>query len=134
MIQHGKAPTKGTALVVDDEDRIRGLLQMAVRALGYEVEEAADGQEALRCLARRSYDVVLCDLLMPGMNGDSLFRICREENPAVASRFIFVTCCPGGLPCTDFAASSGQPRLTKPWRLADIQAAIDQIARPVAVA
>jgi CheY-like chemotaxis protein len=134
MAQHGEATAKRTVLVVEDEDRIRELLQMAVRALGHEVEEAPNGQQALRCLARRSYDVIFCDLLMPRMTGDELFRICRQEHPEVAGRFVFVTSCLGGLPCTDFAVNTGQPLLTKPWRLGEIEAAIDQIARSVAVA
>jgi CheY-like chemotaxis protein len=134
MTQHGEATTERTALVVDDEEMIRTVLRMVVSELGYEVDEAADGQEALRYLASRSYDVVLCDLLMPGMRGDELFQVCRQENPQVASRFVFLTSCLAGLPCTDFATTTGQPLLTKPWRLAEMQAAIDQIARPVAVA
>jgi CheY-like chemotaxis protein len=134
MNQHSEPPAKRKVLVVDDEDYLRGLLQTAVQALGHEVDVAADGQEALRCLARGSYDVVICDLAMPDMTGDELFRMCREEHPEVASRFIFLTGWPEGLLSTDFAAASGQPYLHKPCRLAAIQAAIDQIAGPVAAA
>jgi two-component system NtrC family sensor kinase len=133
MSQHSEAPTERAALVVDDEAMIRTVLQMVVSELGYEVDEAADGDEALQCLARRSYDVVLCDLLMPGMQGDELFRICRQENPQAASRFVFLSGCSGSEGSADFAANSGQPCLIK-HRIDEVQAAIDQIARPVAVA
>jgi CheY-like chemotaxis protein len=133
MTQLGEASTKRTVLVVDDDEVIRTVLQLVVSELGYEVDEAADGQEALRCLARRSYDVVLCDLLMPGMQGDELFRICRQENPQAASRFVFLSGCSGSERSSNFAANSGQPCLIK-HRIDEVQAAIDQIARPVAVA
>jgi CheY-like chemotaxis protein len=133
MSQHSDAPTERAALVVDDEEMIRTVLQMVVSELGYEVDEAADGQEALRYLVSRNYDVVLCDLLMPGMRGDELFQACRQENPQVASRFIFLTGCSGSERSADFAANSGQPCLIK-HRIDDVQAAIDQITRTVAVA
>jgi CheY-like chemotaxis protein len=85
--------TKRIVLVVDDEDQVRALLQTAVQVLGYEADVAATGQEALRCLARRDHDVVLCDLLMPDLTGDEVFRICREEHPEVARRFVFISRC-----------------------------------------
>lgn len=110
------------------------MLRSAVLALGYDAEVAASGQEALDHLARRSYDAVICDLLMPNMTGDELFRICREEQPEVASRFVFLSGHYGDLPSTDVAAASGQPYLKKPCRLAEIGAAIDRIAPPVTVA
>jgi two-component system, cell cycle sensor histidine kinase and response regulator CckA len=134
MNQPSEAPATRSVLVIDDEDQVRSLLQMAVQALGHEADVAADGQEALDCLARRSYDVVICDLLMPKITGDEVFRICREEDPGVSRRFVFVTGCPTGYPPTDFAAASGQPFLAKPCRLGDIRVAIDQVVRPVAAA
>jgi two-component system, NtrC family, sensor kinase len=131
MDQYSEPSTKRTALVVDDEDQVRAVLQMAVRALGYEAEAAVSGQEALGCLARRSYDVVICDLRMPDMTGDEVFRICREQPPEVARRFVFLSGCSGGERSADFANASGQPCLLKPCRIADVQAAVDQLACPV---
>ncbi|MEI6500179.1 MAG: response regulator [Armatimonadota bacterium] len=121
-------------LIVEDQPLVRDILHQAVSALGYEAQVAANGQEALDRLAGQSYDVVICDLLMPHMTGDELFRVCQRIHPQVAARFVFLSGHYGGLPSTDFAATSGQPFLMKPCRLADIQAAVDQIGQRVGVA
>jgi two-component system response regulator MprA len=56
-------------LVVDDERAVREALERALRLEGYEVEQAADGQEALLSIARRSVDAIVLDVLMPVMDG-----------------------------------------------------------------
>jgi two-component system NtrC family sensor kinase len=121
------AESTRTILVVDDDDHIRALLRIWFAALGFEVVAAAGGGEALALLGSREYDVVICDLLMPNMTGDELFRLCRERWPEVARHFVFLSGGPRGLPAVDFAAASGQPCLAKPCRLAEMQAAIEQV-------
>ena len=127
------ATPKRTVLVVDDDGRVRAMLLAWFEAQDLDVAAAADGEEALALLRRREYYVVICDLLMPKMTGDELFRICREERLEVASRFIFLTGGCRGLPPVDFAVNSGQPFLSKPFRLTELQAAIDQITCPLVV-
>ena len=60
---------KGTLLVVDDELVNQMLLASSLKQAGYEVATASDGQEALRLLRARPFDVVLLDILMPEMDG-----------------------------------------------------------------
>lgn len=62
-------------LVVDDEPAVRDALARALRLEGYEVELAADGREALAALAARPADVVVLDVLMPGLDG---LEVCRR--------------------------------------------------------
>jgi DNA-binding NtrC family response regulator len=70
-------------LVVDDEDGVRSFLAESIRRDGYEVEEAKDGSVAL-VLARDSpFDVVLTDLNMPKVDGMSVVRTLRTEQPNV---------------------------------------------------
>jgi DNA-binding response OmpR family regulator len=56
-------------LIVDDEPNIRSALGRALNLLGYTVEEASTGQEALTMLQRASFDLIVLDLRMPGMDG-----------------------------------------------------------------
>lgn len=115
-----------TVLVVEDADQVRHLLQQAVLALGYRAETACSGQEALACLSLRRYDVVLCNLQMAGMNGNELFRICRQQYPEVADRFVFLSAF-GRFAAGSLAAASGQPFLAKPCRLTEIRTVIDRV-------
>ncbi|PWU68611.1 MULTISPECIES: response regulator transcription factor [Gracilibacillus] len=62
-------------LVVDDEDRIRRLLKMYLEREEYTVEEAADGEEALKKALNEDYEVILLDLMMPGKDG---LEVCKE--------------------------------------------------------
>ena len=64
-----------TLLIVDDEQRIRELIRKYAVFEGYEVDEAADGMQAVeKCRARR-YDLVIMDVMMPELDG---FSACRE--------------------------------------------------------
>jgi two-component system response regulator MprA len=67
------------ALVVDDEPAVREALERALRYDGFAVELAADGQQAIRCLASGRPDVVLLDVLMPLIDG---LEVCRRMRHA----------------------------------------------------
>jgi two-component system response regulator MprA len=65
-------------LVVDDERPVREALERALRLEGYEVELAADGQEALLAVGRRSVDAIVLDVLMPVLDGLETCRALRR--------------------------------------------------------
>jgi len=73
----------GRILVVDDEQKMRRLLEMALRNMGHEVAEAADGEEALARFNESPFDLVLTDMRMPRMNGLQLLRNLRERGEEV---------------------------------------------------
>lgn len=66
-------------LVVDDEDRIRRLLRMYLEKENYNIEEAADGAEALDKAINNEYDLILLDLMLPKMDGIEVAKQLREE-------------------------------------------------------
>jgi two-component system response regulator AtoC len=68
-------------LVADDEPSLRHVLTLVLSGLGYEVRAVADGDEALRELAARDYDVLLCDVRMPKRDGLSVLRQALAEHP-----------------------------------------------------
>ncbi|MCX4247435.1 sigma-54-dependent transcriptional regulator [Paraliomyxa miuraensis] len=70
-------------LVVDDEEGIRSFLAEALLDEGHHVEQAADGEQALRALARHGFEVVLTDLKMPHLDGMGLLERLRRDQPEV---------------------------------------------------
>lgn len=62
-------------LIVDDEQKIRGLIRKYAVFEGYEVEEATNGMEAVELCRRQPYDLVIMDIMMPELDG---FSACRE--------------------------------------------------------
>ena len=81
----------GSVLVVDDDANNRDLLSRRLRRLGYEVEVGHDGQHALDLLGGRSFDVVLLDVMMPGLDGFETLKILRESRPATDLPVIMAT-------------------------------------------
>lgn len=88
----GRAQLQGhSVFVVDDEESIRELVQEGLSARGMIVEGAASSEEALTLLPQRTYDIVLCDYNLPGMNGDQFFEKLRAKNLAAKTKFVFMT-------------------------------------------
>ncbi len=75
--------TAGNILVVDDEDKLRGLLQRIIALEGYNVYEAADCKAALRMLQKEDIDVVVCDVQLPDGNGLDFTRGVKTRFPGV---------------------------------------------------
>jgi DNA-binding NtrC family response regulator len=75
---------KGSILVVDDEEIMRDVLETILSGAGYKVDLARTGEEALEAYGRKSYDVVLMDVSMPGMGGlTTLEEIIKIDEEAV---------------------------------------------------
>ncbi len=68
-------------LVVDDEGAIRYSVGKTLQRIGYEVEEASSGEEALEMMAKRDYDVILTDIRMPGLTGVDLLKRIKDISP-----------------------------------------------------
>jgi DNA-binding response OmpR family regulator len=68
-------------LVVDDEGAIRYSVSKTLQRIGYEVEEAASGEEALEMMGKREYDVILTDIRMPGLTGVDLLKRIKDIAP-----------------------------------------------------
>ena len=80
---------KQRMLIVDDEQDICDLLHDFFSARGFEVASAFSGEEALRHLRRSSADVVLLDILLPGVSGIEVLRRARKIRPR--AKFIMVS-------------------------------------------
>src|SRR5215472_3524887 len=71
-------------LIVEDDDQARASLAEARSRAGHFVTEAADGVRAAELIAERAFDVVICDVHIPGPDGMALFRRLRREAPGTA--------------------------------------------------
>lgn len=78
-------------LVVDDNENNRDMLSRRLRRRGYEVVLAEDGQQALDLIEVESFDLVLLDIMMPGVNGTEVLQTVRETRDAYSLPIIMVT-------------------------------------------
>jgi len=79
-------------LVVDDEPDICSVLALALEADGFDVAKAPDARTALAELESAPPDIVILDIMMPGMDGFELLGQVRQRRLAPDTRFIVVTC------------------------------------------
>ena len=68
-------------LVIDDEKSIRKTLKEILEYEKYQVDEAADGMEGLTLIEKNKYDIVLCDIKMPKMDGLELLEKVMQSSP-----------------------------------------------------
>jgi len=82
------------ALIVDDDEPIRSMLAMIIRHHGFDVDTAADGDEAIESIENDGFDVVLLDLMMPRVDGYAVLRHMREHEPDMLRHTIIATAVP----------------------------------------
>jgi CheY-like chemotaxis protein len=123
----GTSKVRGRILIVDDEQLVRSLLN---RMLGrdHEVVTVASGEAARTILENdSSFDVILCDLMMPGMTGMDLHEWLVTHRPALAGRVVFVT---GGAftpQASDYVSRVGNARFEKPFRPGQLKSLISEM-------
>ena len=113
-----------SVLVVEDERALAIAVTEALTDAGLVVDHAGDGEDALARVRERAYDVIVCDLKMPRVDGMTLYRAIATTAPALARRVIFVTGDVAGTDAERFLADTGCRWLAKPFRLSDLLRAV----------
>jgi PAS domain S-box-containing protein len=111
-------------LVVEDEAKLASAVVDALRDAGYIVQHAPDGEEALTKVKANAFDLVICDLKMPRMDGKAFYKMLSAAAPGLAKRVIFVTGDVAGTDAERFLEDSGCRWLAKPFRLGDLLRAV----------
>jgi PAS domain S-box-containing protein len=121
---------RGTrALVIEDEHALGEAVASALADEGFRPDRASDGEEALRKVRERHYDVIICDLKMPRVDGIAFFREVSASMPHVARRLIFVTGDVAGTEAERFLEECGCRWVPKPFRLRDLVRAARETLR-----
>jgi signal transduction histidine kinase len=111
-------------LVVEDEAALATAVMDALHDADYVTEWAADGEQALAKVQAKRYDLVICDLRMPKLDGKAFYRSLSAAVPALAKRVVFVTGDVAGTDAEQFLNDTGCRWLAKPFRLGDLLRAV----------
>ena len=114
-------------LVADDEGYIRDLLTTALRFVGYEVAPADDGYEALRVIDEFQPDLILLDVMMPGVDGYEVCRRLRDRGDQTP--VIFLTARDGGPDKLTGFGTGADDYVTKPFDLEEVLARIHAVLK-----
>src|SRR5262249_43045123 len=96
-------------LVVDDEPGFLSGLTRLLQRDGHSVETATNGQEALTLLQEGGFDLLLCDLRMPALDGQTFYGLLKRQHPTLRQRLIFLTGDTLGVESQEFLAQCGLP-------------------------
>jgi response regulator RpfG family c-di-GMP phosphodiesterase len=109
-------------LIVDDEDTIRLVLAKYLRTRGFDVATAESGDAALEALATARFDLMLCDVRMPGLSGVELVRPALERDPDLG--IVMLSAVNDAPTATEAMANGVLDYLTKPIELQDLHRAV----------
>ena len=128
---HRLAPSDGPhrkrILIIDDEPSLADLIQRLLQER-CQPEVAPSGRRALQIVAERGaefFDVILCDLMMPGMTGMDLYGAVARQWPGLERRFIFMTGGAFTATAADFLSLVRVPCIDKPFDVATLRAAVE---------
>lgn len=112
------APEAGSRiLVVDDEQRILDLFTDILEMMGHAVVTANNGNQAADRLNEGEYDLIICDIKMPGFSGEKLYNSVKETYPELAKHIVFVSGDTVNPETQSFLQSTGNPYIGKPFKV-----------------
>ena len=114
-------------LVVDDEAEIAMTLKEILRADGHRVTVASSGMAGLDALTRQDFDLILCDLRMPGLDGKAIHRRLSETRPELLDRFVFITGDTFAQQASAFFEETGSCYLEKPFTPTEVREMVEQV-------
>lgn len=113
-----------TVLIIEDEAPIRANLERLLKAEGYAVVASADGAGGIAAARERHPDIVICDILMAGMDGYAVLAALRADASTARIPFIFLTASADRDDRQRGMASGATDYVTKPFKLAELLAVI----------
>jgi two-component system KDP operon response regulator KdpE len=120
-------PLQGKVLLVDDDASIRRALHTTLIALGFEIEEASSGEQAVSFVRTERYDAVLLDINMPGVGGIEACRTLRQLAPALP--ILMLTVRDGADDKIDALDAGADDYVTKPFHLGELTARVRSAVR-----
>jgi signal transduction histidine kinase/ActR/RegA family two-component response regulator len=120
---------RARVLVVEDEPTVAQLIADVLRDEGYRVDTVLDSREGLDLLNRQDYELVICDLKMPLLDGRAFYRALVRSGSPLQHRTIFVTGDTLAPHTLEFLDSTGLPYLAKPFLVEELKLAVQRAFR-----
>jgi two-component system NtrC family sensor kinase len=118
------SPPQGRrVLLVEDDQAVVALVRSALGQANALIT-AGEGEQALELVRGQSFDLVLCDLRMPGMSGREFYGALERDSPELARQLLFISGDTTSAATRDFLRQSGRPLLGKPFTPTDLYRAI----------
>ena len=114
-------------LIIEDEEKLCGILSRGLKAEGYSVDIAMDGQQGLQLAATYEYDLILLDVQLPSMSGTQVLQRIRSRNRQVA--VLMLTAKDGVNDKVEHFEAGADEYMTKPFSFAELSVRIKSLMR-----
>lgn len=115
-------------LIVEDNADVRAGLAKVLGRAGFEVSTAENGLVALAAIQGRPFHAVVCDIMMPVLDGIRLYELMKEQYPEAASRVLFVSAWFDDPKVQAYLERTERPVLTKPFDIQEFLAVVKRVA------
>ena len=122
-----RAPLK--VLLLDDQEDFRDVLRDYLVSRLYRVTEVSNGAEGLRAIMHETFDLIICDMMMPKVGGEMFYWAVTRVRPAARLRFVFITGHQNDPKIDHFFRRVEATVLLKPFKLEDLNASLLDIDR-----
>jgi CheY-like chemotaxis protein len=123
-------PARGKrVLVLEDDTAFKEVLRDYLVEIGYNVVAVKSGIEGIREVLARDFDVILCDMMMPGMTGEVFYHAVEKARPYLCGRFVFMTGHRANTRANDFIQGVNGCGLLKPFPLDELRETIQFVEK-----
>ena len=116
-------------LLLDDQEDFRDVLRDYLVSRCYQVTEVSNGAEGLREVMRETYDLIICDMMMPKVGGEMFYWAVTRVRPAARLRFVFITGHQNDPTVEHFFRRVQATVLVKPFKLDDLNTSLLDVDR-----
>ena len=116
---------KSKIFVVDDEESLRTVLSTELTSEGYDVQTAADGDDAIGVLGKEKFDLILLDIKMPRVNGFEVLKYVKEKQPA--TKVVMLTAFADLKNAIESKKLGAEDFVSKPYDLVDLLTTIERV-------
>ena len=128
--QSKKEAPRGHLLVIEDEPTVAQLIADVLREEGHQVSAILDSKEGLERISRGHYDLIICDLRMPGLDGPAFYDALVRTASPLQKKILFVTGDTLGPRTIEFLAPNNLPYLAKPFLVEELKLAVHELLMP----
>ena len=115
-------------LLIDDDAEVRDAFARILEKSGFEVTRVDGAHPAFDALETGSFDAIVCDVILPKLDGTTFYEDLAERYPKMAERVLFVTGWSGDDKVIRLLKYTGRPFLNKPVELEDLVGAVREVA------
>lgn len=118
-----------TILLLEDDASLADVLCNALTKKNFHVTRVRNGTEGIQHILESDYDIILCDMIMPGFPGDMFYRAVERSRPHLCKRFLFMTGHTGDRQIDEFIRSVRGLMIFKPFQLHELMEAIQVVLK-----